>query len=89
MRHLRPYASLNLIHKLIKLSTKPISLWKSDVENPLKNTLNRHCPKNHSSDFLSEARTDPKNSPEKKPQPDPKTKLTLHVQNYISSMQKF
>jgi hypothetical protein len=35
-------------------------MWKSDVENPLKNAVHQLCPKNHSSDFLSEAGTDQK-----------------------------
>lgn len=30
------------------------------MENPLKNAVHRHWPKNHSSDFLSEAGTDQK-----------------------------
>jgi hypothetical protein len=40
------------------------------VENPLKNAVHQHHPKNHSSDFLSEAETGKKNSPTKKLESD-------------------
>jgi hypothetical protein len=54
-----------------------------------KITPHRHRSKNHSSEFLSEAGTDQKNSPTEKMRIGSKTKLIQIVQKNISDMQKY
>ncbi len=54
-----------------------------------KITPHRHRSKNHSSEFLSEAGTDQKNSPTEKMRTRSKTKLILRVQNNMSNMLKY
>lgn len=77
----------NLVQKL-STCIKPNSLWKNPVKNPPK----VHCidiiQKTIVPIFYPKQERTQKTLLQKKPQPDPKTKPTLHVQNYISSMQK-